>query len=127
MSPRTNGRSDEYGESEENRLRFVLEVIDAVGAAVGSDLAVGLRISGDQFQGGGLGLQDMRRIMPKLTAAGKLDYVSVTVGAGGAPLPPMYMPGSPFVYLAAGIKGVIDVPVFCVGRITGPVGGGDIL
>ena len=127
MSPRTNQRNDEYGGDEENRLRFILEVIDAVRAAVGSDFTVGLRTSGDQFQGGGLGLQDMRKIMPKLTAAGKLDYVSVTVGAGGAPIPPMYMPGSPFVYLAAGIKEVVDVPVFCVGRITDPVVAEDIL
>ncbi len=127
MSPRTNERSDEYGESEENRIRFILEVIDAVRAAVGSDFTVGLRVSGDQFQGGGLGLQDMLEIMPKVVASGKLDYVSVTVGAGGAPIPPMYMPGSPFVYLAAGIKGVIDVPVFCVGRITDPVVAEDIL
>lgn len=127
MSRRTNQRSDEYGESEENRLRFILEIIDAVRAAVGSDFTLGLRISGDQFQRGGLGLQDMRRIMPKLTAAGKLDYVSVTVGAGGAPIPPMYMPGSPFVYLAAGIKEVVDVPVFCVGRITDPVVAEEIL
>jgi mycofactocin system FadH/OYE family oxidoreductase 2 len=127
MSPRTNERSDEYGGDEENRLRFILEVIDAVRAAVGSDFTVGLRTSGDQFQGGGLGLQDMRRIMPKLTAAGKLDYVSVTVGAGGAHIPPMYMPAAPFVYLAAGIKEVVDVPVFCVGRITDPVVAEDIL
>jgi mycofactocin system FadH/OYE family oxidoreductase 2 len=127
MSPRTNQRSDEYGGDEENRLRFILEVINAVRAAVGSDFTVGLRTSGDQFQGGGLGLQDMRRIMPKLTAAGKLDYVSVTVGTGGAPIPPMYMPGAPFVYLAAGIKEVVDVPVFCVGRITDPVVAEDIL
>jgi mycofactocin system FadH/OYE family oxidoreductase 2 len=127
MSPHTNDRSDEYGGSEESRLRFILEVIDAVRAAVGPDFTLGLRISGDQFQGGGLGLQDMRRIMPKVTAAGKLDYVSVTVGVGGAPIPPMYMPTSPFVYLAAGIKEVVDVPVFCVGRITDPVVAEDIL
>ncbi|KPK21176.1 MAG: hypothetical protein AMJ76_03365 [Dehalococcoidia bacterium SM23_28_1] len=127
MSPRTNERGDEYGGDEEKRLRFILEVIDAVRAAVGSDFTLGLRTSGDQFQGGGLGLQDMKRIMPKLTAAGKLDYVSVTVGAGGAIIPPMYMPAAPFVYLAAGIKEVGDVPVFCVGRITDPVVAEDIL
>jgi len=127
MSPRTNERGDEYGGDEENRLRFILEVIDAVRAAVGSDFTVGLRTSGDQFQAGGLGLQDMRKIMPKLTAAGKLDYISVTVGAGGAHIPPMYIPAAPFVYLAAGIKEGVDVPVFCVGRITDPVVAEDIL
>ena len=127
MSPRTNHRTDEYGGSEENRLRFVRELIDAVRAAVGSDFTVGIRISGDQYQGGGLGLEDMRRIMPTLTASGKLDYISVTVGAGGAPIPPMYIPAAAFVYLAAGIKEVVDVPVFCVGRIIDPLKGEEIL
>jgi mycofactocin system FadH/OYE family oxidoreductase 2 len=127
MSPRTNHRDDEYGGSEENRTRFVREVIDGVRAAVGSDFTVGLRISGDQYQDGGLGLDDMKRIMPKITASRKLDYVSVTVGAGGAPIPPMYIPPAAFVYLAAGIKEVVDIPVFCVGRVTDPVKAEEIL
>jgi len=127
MSPRTNRRDDEYGGSEENRIRFVQELIDAVRVAVGSDFTVGLRASGDQYQDGGLGLDDMKRIMPKLTASGKLDYVSVTVGAGGAPIPPMYIPPAAFVYLAAGIKEVVDIPVFCVGRVTDPVKAEEIL
>jgi NADPH-dependent 2,4-dienoyl-CoA reductase/sulfur reductase-like enzyme len=127
MSPRTNHRDDEYGGTEENRLRFVRELIDAVRGAVGSDFTVGLRISGDQYQDGGLNLDDMKRIMPKLTASQKLDYLSVTVGAGGAPIPPMYIPPAAFVYLAAGIKEVVDVPVFCVGRVNDPVKAEEIL
>jgi NADPH-dependent 2,4-dienoyl-CoA reductase/sulfur reductase-like enzyme len=127
LSPRTNHREDEYGGSEENRIRFVQELVDAVRGAVGSDFAVGLRVSGDQYQDGGLGLDDMKRIMPKLTASRKLDYVSVTVGAGGAPIPPMYIPPAAFVYLAAGIKEVVDIPVFCVGRVTDPVKAEEIL
>jgi 2,4-dienoyl-CoA reductase-like NADH-dependent reductase (Old Yellow Enzyme family)/thioredoxin reductase len=127
MSPRTNHRQDEYGGSEENRTRFVREVIDAVRAAVGSDFTLGLRISGDQYQDGGLGLEDMKRIVPQLTGSGKVDYVSVTVGAGGAPIPPMYLPPGAFVYLAAGIKEVAGVPVFCVGRVNDPVAAERIL
>jgi len=127
MSPRTNHRQDEYGGSEENRIRFVREVIDTVRAAVGSDFTLGLRISGDQYQDGGLGLEDMKRIVPQLTGSGKVDYVSVTVGAGGAPIPPMYLPPGAFVYLAAGIKEVAGVPVFCVGRVNDPVAAERIL
>jgi thioredoxin reductase len=105
----------------------VREVIDAVRAAVGSDFTLGLRISGDQYQDGGLGLEDMKRIVPQLTGSGKVDYVSVTVGAGGAPIPPMYLPPGAFVYLAAGIKEVAGVPVFCVGRVNDPVAAERIL
>ncbi len=127
MSPRTNHREDEYGGSEENRTRFAREVIDAVRAAVGADFTLGLRVSGDQYQDGGLGLEDMKRIVPQITGSGKVDYVSVTVGAGGAPIPPMYLPPGAFVYLAAGIKEVVDIPVFCVGRVNDPVAAERIL
>jgi mycofactocin system FadH/OYE family oxidoreductase 2 len=127
LSPRTNRRTDQYGGSEENRTRFVRELVDAVRGAVGSDFTVGLRISGDQYQDGGLSLDDMKRLMPKLTASQKLDYLSVTVGAGGVPIPPMYVPPAPFVYLAAGIKEVVDIPVFCVGRVNDPVKAEEIL
>jgi mycofactocin system FadH/OYE family oxidoreductase 2 len=122
ISPSSNQRSDDYGGSEENRIRFVREVIDAVRDAVGPDYTVGIRISGDEFTPGGLTLEDMQRIIQALTASGKLDYVNVSFyGMTGAVIAPMYVPPGSFVYLAAGIKEVVDVPVFCIGRINDPV------
>jgi mycofactocin system FadH/OYE family oxidoreductase 2 len=127
LSLRTNRRTDQYGGSEENRIRFVRELIDAVRAAVGRDVSVGIRISGDQFQPRGLTPDDMKRVASALASSGKLDYISVTVGAGGVPIPPMYVPAAAFVYLAAGIKEVVDIPVFCVGRIIDPLKAEEIL
>jgi len=127
MSPRTNRRSDEYGGSEENRLRFVTELIAAVKAAVGPDFTVGLRLSGDQFQRGGLTVDDMARICSILAATGNLDYFSVSIGIGGSVIPPMYVAPAAFVYLAATIKAEVDIPVFCAGRIVDPVKAEDIL
>ncbi|MEE9279638.1 MAG: FAD-dependent oxidoreductase [Myxococcota bacterium] len=122
MSSLTNRRSDEYGGSEEERVRFVVEVIDSVRDAVGPDYTVGIRISGDQFRSGGLSLDDMKRIVGTITASGKLDYVNVSYsGAGGAVIAPNYVPPGQFVYLAAGIKEITDLPVFCIGRINDPV------
>jgi len=128
MSPTSNLRTDGYGGDEENRLRFAQEIIDAIRAAVGSDYTVGIRISGDQFEPGGLTLEDMKRIVPNLTASGKLDYVNVSlIGMLGATIAPMYVAPGRFVYLAAGIKEVVDLPVFCIGRINEPVMAEDIL
>ncbi len=122
LSPLTNQRRDDYGGSEEDRVRFVLEVIDSVRDVVGRDYTVGIRISGDQFRSGGLSIDDMKRIVGTLTAEGKLDYVNVSYsGGGGTVIAPMYVPSGQFVYLAAGIKEVTDVPVFCIGRINDPV------
>ncbi len=118
MSPAQNIRTDEYGGSEENRLRFAVEVIDAVRAAVGDDYTVGIRIAGAEF-GGGLVIEDMRRIVPVLTASGKLDYVNVSVD-GPAIIPPMGQPHGTHVHLAEAIREVVELPVFCIGRITDP-------
>jgi 2,4-dienoyl-CoA reductase-like NADH-dependent reductase (Old Yellow Enzyme family) len=127
LSPRSNRRRDGYGGSEENRLRLLLEIVEAVRAAVGDDYTVGLRVSGDQFQGGGYTLDDMRGFAATVSATGKIDYISVTVGTGAPIIPPMYVAPATFVYLAASIKEVVDIPVFCAGRIVDPVQAEDIL
>jgi len=129
MSPLSNQRDDEYGGSEENRLRFAREVIDSVRAAVGPDYTVGIRMDCDRFEEGDNTQEDIQRIVGKLTASGKLDYVSATLhlasnrtyGQWGVSIPPMYVPPGQFVYLAAGIKQVTDLPVICIGRINNPV------
>lgn len=126
LSPFFNRRTDEYGGSEEKRLRFALEVIDSVRAAVGPDFTVGMRLTGHDFLTGGLTLEDMKRIVPKLTASGKLDYVSISPMGLGTIAPTYIEPGS-FVYLATGIKEVVDVPVFCIGRINDPTMAEDIV
>ena len=50
LSPKSNHRTDEYGGSLENRMRFGVEVLEAVRAAVGAGVAVGLRLVGDEEQ-----------------------------------------------------------------------------
>lgn len=128
MSPATNQRIDEYGGSLENRLRFPLEIIDAVRAAVGPDFVVGIRIDGDEYVDGGLTLDDTKEIATKLEASGKLDYLNITAGATpAAHIPSMYFPLGPFVYLAAGIKEVVSLPVLCGGRINDPIQAEQIL
>lgn len=131
MSPLWNVRDDEYGGNEAGRLRFAREVISAVRATVGRQFTVGLRIAGDHFQDGGLNQEDMQRIAGTLAASNELDYLSVSfnvaLGYMASPTLPMYVPAGQFVYLAAGVRQVTDLPVFCVGRITDPVMAEEIL
>lgn len=56
MSPLQNNRTDDYGGSEENRIRFPMDVIKAVRKEVGDDFTLGIRITGDEFIPGGLTL-----------------------------------------------------------------------
>ena len=123
MSPFTNRRQDEYGGSLENRMRFPLEVIDAVRKAVGKDFVVGIRVDADEFVEGGYNLDDFRIMAPMLTRSGQLDFMNVSVGtytSASTVIDPMYFPLGSFVYCAAAVKQVVDIPVMARGRITDP-------
>lgn len=126
LSPLTNHRTDEYGGSEEGRMRFLLEVLTAVRDRVGPDFVVGARISGDQYTPGGVGLEDMLRIVPAVTSRVALDFLNVSYyrnqdfGPAGSSIVPMYVPEGRFVHLAEAVKTVTDLPVFCVNRIVDP-------
>jgi 2,4-dienoyl-CoA reductase-like NADH-dependent reductase (Old Yellow Enzyme family)/thioredoxin reductase len=126
MSLAFNKRTDEYGGSLENRMRFTLEVIDAIRSAVGNDIAVGIRVDGDQMRPGGYNLEDMKIMAPMMTGTGKLDFINISTG-GLTLISPMYFPLSHSVYQAAAIKQVVDIPVIAVGRIIDPVQAEQIL
>ena len=116
-SPRTNFRSDEWGGSLENRMRFGREVLTAVRDAVGKDFCVGLRMCGDEFHEDGLDHETLKEIAQAMSESGLIDYISV-IGSGADThntlancMPPMALPPEPFVHLAAGIKSVISIPL----------------
>ncbi len=116
-SPRTNMRTDEWGGSLENRMRFGLEVLNAVREAVGRDFCVGLRMSADEFHDDGLDHDVLKEIAQRMSETGMIDFISV-IGSGADThntlancMPPMALPPEPFVHLASGIKSVVNVPV----------------
>ncbi|MEJ2653900.1 MAG: dimethylglycine demethylation protein DgcA [Acidihalobacter sp.] len=125
-SPRVNKRTDEWGGSFENRMRFGMEVLKAVREEVGRDFAVGMRIVGDEFHPDGLTHEDMREIAKYYNDTGLLDFFGV-VGSGcdthntlANVIPNMSYPPEPFLHLAAGIKEVVDVPVIHAQNIKDP-------
>ncbi|MDC0610161.1 NADH:flavin oxidoreductase [Vibrio sp.] len=125
-SPRVNKRTDKWGGSFENRMRFGMEVLNAVREAVGPDFVVGMRITGDEFHPDGLTHDDMKQIAAYYDATGKVDYFGV-VGSGcdthntlANVIPNMSYPPEPFLHLAAGIKEVVSVPVIHAQNIKDP-------
>jgi len=81
MSPASNHRTDQYGGSLENRLRFPLDTLRAVRAQIGPDRTLGIRISADEFLPGGLTLDDMTGIVRQVVDAVQVDFVNVSHSA----------------------------------------------
>ncbi|MGB8712584.1 MAG: dimethylglycine demethylation protein DgcA [Onishia taeanensis] len=125
-SPRVNKRTDQWGGSFENRMRFGMEVLKAVRAEVGDDFVVGMRICGDEFHPDGLSHDDMKQIAAYYDATGKVDFFGV-VGSGcdthdtlANVIPNMAYPPEPFLHLAAGVKEVVKAPVIHAQNIKDP-------
>ncbi len=122
LSPWTNRRDDEYGGDFERRLRFPLEVIAAVRAAVDDDVPLLYRLSADEKIEGGLTLDDAVRIAPRLQAAG-IDALDVSAGIYESAIwivQPMEVPPACLAPLAREIKRAVTIPVCVAGRITDP-------
>ncbi len=123
-TPLSNRRTDEYGGSIENRLRFTIEVLQSIREATGTDLLVGIRMIGDEDQIGGLSTAESADIALRLAASGLLDFVNVagsslaTEEGLSRAIPPSGTPLMPYVPLAASIKRLIDLPVLHAARIT---------
>src|SRR6476469_5900824 len=124
LSPLYNKRTDEYGGSFENRLRFGREVIAAVRARVGRDWVVGVRISLSDFIPGALDIDDAIRVAQTLEADGHLDYVNVTAAGYHnihLAIQPSDEPDGYLVDLTAQVKtAVSELTVFTVGGLNDP-------
>src|SRR5262245_18703417 len=120
LSPLYNKRTDEYGGSFENRLRFGREVIEEVRRRVGPDWVVGVRISLTDFVPGALDVDDAIRVAQMLEQAGGLDYVNVTAAGYHniwRAIEPSDVPDGYLVDLSAQVKAAVSLPVFAVGGI----------
>ncbi len=124
LSPATNRRTDEYGGSLDNRMRFLFEVLAAIRAACGPGFAVGVRLNGESALPGAMArtLEESVEIARRLAATGNVDFINVTAWPIAAAIGPMGSPKGHLVRLAAAIKAAVeDVAVFTVGRIVDPV------
>ncbi len=122
ISSATNFRTDEYGGSIENRLRFPLEIIASARQEAGEDFPLMCRISADELMPKGHTLKETAVVAPMLVEAG-LAALNVQVGMHQSPVPTvdMSVPRGGYVHIAEAVKKMVDVPVVGTYRINDPV------
>lgn len=129
FSPLTNHRTDEYGGDLAGRTRFLLETIRGIRQRLGRDYPLTIKISGDEYIEGGLGIGEMIDIARLAQDAG-IDGLIVSAGTvGGKKLDdlseahkvmrtlPMMTKAACLVPIAAEFKRALRIPVVTVGRI----------
>ncbi len=116
LSPLSNTRDDDYGGSLENRMRFPLEVFDAVRAAFPAERPVTVRVSGSDWVDGGWDAEQTVAFARALEARG---CAAIHVSSGGLD-PKQQIPVGPSyqVPLARVVKQAVSMPVVAVGLIT---------
>jgi NADPH2 dehydrogenase len=116
LSPISNKRTDQYGGSLQNRMRYPLEVFDAVRAAFPAEKPVGIKVSATDWVEGGWDLAQTIEYAKELKKRG-VDWIDVSSG-GVSPLQKIPLGPGYQVPLAQGIKEATGVTTMAVGLIT---------
>ena len=116
LSPLANHREDEYGGSLDNRMRFPLEIFDAIRAALPTEKVVGIRVSATDWVNGGWDLEQCL-VFAKVLQQRACSFIHVSSGGISAqqiiPLAPGYQ-----VHFAEQIRQQTGMPTIAVGMIT---------
>ena len=126
LNPHVNQRDDEYGGTPERRLRFLGEVAHAIHAAVGDEVAVGLRISAIEHDPQGLPEEVATDTCAILAGERLIDYVSITAGTSATLagsdhiVPAMNIANAYTAETAAKVRSLVGIPVLVAGRINQP-------
>ena len=122
LSPYFNKRTDKYGGSLENRVRFAREVISSVRKAVGPGFPIEFRMSGSELFEGGYDLKEGVEIAKLIES--EIDLLHVSAGTYqrgfGVTHPSMFLKHGSNVYLAEEIKKHVSVPVATIGGLNDP-------
>ncbi len=122
-SPATNTLDAPYGGSLENRVRFTMEVIQAIRARVGKEFILGVRGVADECLPGGLNREEGLGIARYLAKSGQVDFLNIIRGhidtdAGLTDVIPVQgMRSAPHLDFAGEIRSAIDIPVFHAAKI----------
>ena len=119
MSPVMNRRTDAYGGSEANRMRFPLRIVERIKLLLGSDFPLIVRMSAGDDVPGGVSIEEAMRQAAALVEAGA-DALHVSAGLeylSGLNIPCYAYEDAPLVPLAERIKSAVKVPVIAVAKI----------
>ena len=122
-SPLVNRRGDRYGGSLDNRMRFSIEVLEAIRAAVGDDFIVGIRMTGGEDVAGGLTEGDGVAIASTLARTGTIDFINIIKGSIATDeaishvIPGMGTPLGPALEFAGRFRERVNLPIFHANRI----------
>ena len=122
LSPFTNQRKDWYGGSRENRFRFLEQVFKRCREYVGEDFPIIVRLSGTDYEPGGMTIEDTIYYAKRLE---ELGCAAIDVSGGDHhqmihQVSPMQIPRGHNVWAAEAIKKEVNIPVFATGSITQP-------
>lgn len=124
LSPLINKRTDEYGGSLENRVRFPIMVLDRIRARVGKDFPIEFRMGGSELAEGGYTVDDAVALAKMVES--KVDLLHISAGAHyfidtlTVMHPSMFVPHGCNVYLAEAVKKAVSIPVTTVGGLSDP-------
>ena len=128
LTPAFNRRKDRYGGSLENRMRFLLEIIDAVRAAVGREFVVGVRINGAWRIPDGFPLEEAVLACKMIEATGKIDYLSISAVPFEVSMSATGTPFGPVIPHAAAIKQAVrKLPIYVGNRIVDVAMAADVI
>ncbi len=118
FSPLTNHRSDKYGGSLENRMRFPLKIVERVREAVGEKVLM-YRLGADDLDPAGTNIEDSKRFALKLQETG-VDIIDVSGGVCGSRPENLQDIQGYFVNQAHQIKKIVNIPIVGIGGIKEP-------
>jgi len=125
LSQATNKRTDQYGGSIENRARLLVEIVAAVRKVIGTRLALGVRLCGDELIEGGTTIDDAVRFAQIAEATGQVDYINTSIGVATASLfmieASMHIPPGYSMFIPSAFRKAVDLPVVGVGRFKDPL------
>jgi 2,4-dienoyl-CoA reductase (NADPH2) len=125
LSPAMNIRTDEYGGTLENRARLLLEIVAAVRETIGRDLALGVRLCGDELIEGGTTIDDAVDVARMVEQQDLTDYLNTSIGVATASLymieASMQVPPGYALFIPSALRKAVDLPVIGVGRFKDPL------